>query len=253
MMLRKYLFIKKISLLFILVCFSSIVMSAEEALASKAVDSGQEITISCAHGEQRGLHKVALLPCKDAKDNIFTREAQVILVPDTGFVWVGLPNSRCFLLNSSIIGVTPLGSPEGGNLLVRVSTNKIVNFNTINTMRKQLDDYLNSLTGESIVPAITDKRIVLSQYFGRSALINLDRSDGAKPVQIISLTIQDKQIVISMKSSLEKKLVLTLDEQLNPLKGVVDDQITFELGRINPPSLVDELRSHIGKEPKKGK
>lgn len=246
----KYLPDIKSTLSFLLFSLAVMPIWSDEPSGNKVADPDHEIIVPSAHGGHRGLRKIAVLPCKGAKGAVFTREAQVVLVPETGCVWVGLPNSQCFLLNSSVLGITPLGGPDGGNLLVRISTNKLASLDKTaktDTIRKHLDNYLDSVNGESVTPTAADKSIPLSQLFGRSALMNLDRSDGAKPVQILSVDVNNTEIDIKMKSDLGTILALTLDNELNPVKATVNDRTTFEPGKIQPPSLIEELRSTTDK------
>jgi len=196
------------------------------------------------------LSKICGLKWKAAQGREQTRQALVAVSPKNGVVWVGLPGSQLVEMEGAIIGMVTLHD----TLVVRVSTNRLSSWRgteKLETLETDMEAYVTQLDGQSVTPsASNDKRIRLRDIFGLKALKDLRNAAPPESPQLIRTSLAERAIVLRMKSGIGKILILTLDEQLHPLKGVVDDKITFESGKTHPPSLVEELRSSANRESK---
>jgi len=191
------------------------------------------------------LSKTCGLKWKDAQGRDQTRQALIAVSQKNGVAWVGLPGSQLVEMDGAIIGMVTLHD----TLIVRVSTNRLSSWHVterLEILETNMETYVTQLDGQVVTPSDTsDKHIKLRDIFGLKALMDLRSAAPPESPQLLGISFVEGMIVLRMKSGVGKTLALTLDGQLNPVKGNVDESTVFERGKIVPPTLQDELNSTI--------
>jgi len=213
----------------------------------------QEVSLQSRKLPVNGLTKHVELPWKTPSGKIEKRIAQVVIVPENGIIWVGLPNSHCLVVGDSIWGFSTL---HAGILLCRVSTNKLDIAGQLNddvkTIGAKLNGYLRNVDGQDITLNPKDTEIALDRIVGLGALMDLNRAEAAPPPTILRAEFLGEEIAITLRSGIGRIIRLVLSRARDPISAQVDGKIVFEKGRTPAPTIEQEFKrdEQIEKAPK---
>lgn len=200
-----------------------------------------QVALPSDQGEANALTKSVEIAWSDARGETQKTTAKIVVLPSNGAIWIGRPASHVVAAGDRLVGVH---TASGGILVVRVSTNKLSlpASTQTNEVDEAISNHLKSVTGEGIGWLPTDKEVGLREFVGLSALMGLNRADVPCAPTLTGTTLQRSNLVVTMKSAVAKELVVTLDEEMTPLRATVDGVVTFERGIRKPASLQEELR-----------
>lgn len=146
---------------------------------------------------------------------------QIVVVKNS--LWLGPACERLFVVKEKIVGVH--AGPAAKLCFSTFSTNGVsaTDFNDDKRLKNNIEEYQkNSGWSPCWEKDLRLKNIVPPDALGRS-----DVACPPQPVQITDVMVEKYNIVISMISEIGKRIVITLNQELEPIQASVDGQRVF--------------------------
>jgi hypothetical protein len=160
---------------------------------------------------------------------------RVVFCRTNGAAFVGHFESQVFLVGSNMVGIWTLYGGGGGVLYLRGSTNRLSLAEIRANPEATAERFVKSQDHAWLRWARTDRALNLHPYFGGNALFDMRRADAPPPPSITSASFEGSLLVLKMRSSVGKDLVLALDADLKPVRATVDGKVTFDGDKNRPP------------------